>query len=131
MIEFIGFIIKLIFGGLLGGICSYNRLELSMENSAMFRGGVIGIIGTITVSFGISAGEEFSGFLVGIMIIASIFIVKTILHEFKNKTGIREIFALLVGWFVGIGNILHAIVLTLFLVFFLIKFTENKNEETE
>ena len=67
MIEFIGFIIKLIFGGLLGGICNYNRIDSQNETSSMYSGAMIGIIGTISTSFGVSAGDEFSGFLLGIM----------------------------------------------------------------
>ena len=59
----------------------------------------------------------------------NIFIFKTILEQQNVKIGIRELFALMIGWFVGIGNILHAIVLTIFLIFFLIRFTENKNED--
>jgi hypothetical protein len=131
MIEFIGFIIKLIFGGLLGGICGYNRSDSQNESSAIFTGGIIGVIGTISTSFGISAGDNFSGFLLGMMVLASILISKTIMNEIGSKIGTREVFALIVGWFVGIGNILHGIVLTLFLIFFLIRFTENKNEKID
>ena len=131
MLEFIGFIIKIIFGGLLGGICNYNKEESSNEVSNLFTGALIGIIGTISTSFALSTNSDNSGFLLGIMIIASIFIFKTILEQQNAKIGIRELFALIIGWFVGIGNILHAIVLTIFLIFFLIRFTENKNEDVD
>ena len=131
MLEFIGFIIKIIFGGLLGGICNYNKEESSNEVSNLFTGALIGIIGTISTSFALSTNSDNSGFLLGIMIIASIFIFKTILEQQNAKIGIRELFALIIGWFVGIGNILHAIVLTIFLIFFLIRFTENKNEDLD
>ena len=131
MLEFIGFIIKLIFGGLLGGVCNYNREETSNEVSNLFTGVLIGIIGTISTSFALSKNFDNSSFLLGIMIIASILLSKTILNQQNTKVGVREIFALIIGWFVGIGNILHAIVLTIFLIFFLIRFTENKNEELE
>ena len=131
MLEFIGFIIKLIFGGLLGGVCNYNKEESSNEVSNLFTGALIGIIGTISTSFALSTNYNNSGFLLGIMIIASIFIFKTILEQQNAKIGIRELFALIIGWFVGIGNILHAIVLTIFLIFFLIRFTENKNEDLD
>ena len=131
MLEFIGFIIKLIFGGLLAGVCNYNQEESSNVVSNLFTGALIGIIGTISTSFALSTNSDNSGFLIGIMIIASIFITKSILEQQNANIGIRELFSLIIGWFVGIGNILHAIVLTIFLIFFLIRFTKNKNEEIE
>ena len=132
MLEFIGFIIKLIFGGLLGAICNYDKDILSNnEVSHLFSGALIGIIGTISTSFALSANPNNLGFLLGLMILASIFLFKTILDQLNIKIGIRELFSLIIGWFVGIGNIFHAIILTIFLIFFLIRFTENRNEDLD
>jgi hypothetical protein len=131
MLEFIGFIIKLIFGGLLGGICNYKPDENDQNTTSMFTGAVIGIIATISISFANSIRDDNKSILIGIMVIASFVITKSILKEKNSKIGIREIFALIIGWFVGIGHILHGIVLVLFLIFFLSRFNENKNQETE
>jgi len=131
MLEFIGFIIKLIFGGLLGGICNYNQNETDQNTTSMFTGAVVGIIGTISTSFALSTSGDNNSILIGFMIMASLFITKSILNEIDSRIGTREIFALIIGWFVGIGNILHGIVLVIFLIFFLSRFNENKNQETE
>ena len=130
MFEFIGFIIKLVFSGLLGGICNYNRENFNLESSSVFIGAIIGIIGSISTSFAKSAGDELSGFLMGTMIISSLIITKTIIKEMNANITIREIFALIIGWFIGIGSILQAIILVLFLIFFLTRFNENKNQDS-
>ena len=130
MLEFIGFIIKLVFGGLLGGICNYNRMDADQEVSSMYTGAIIGIVGTISTSFAKSLGAEISGILMGFMIFSSLIIANTIIKEMNVKIGTREVFALMIGWFIGVGYILNGILLVLFLIFFLSRFTENKNQET-
>ena len=129
MLEFIGFIIKLVFGGLLGGICNYNRMDADQEVSSMYTGAIIGIVGTISTSFAKSLGAEISGILMGFMILSSLIIANTIIKEMNGKIGTREVFALIIGWFTGVGSILHGILIVLFLIFFLSRFTENKNQE--
>ena len=64
------------------------------------------------------------------MILASLIIANTIIKEMNGKISVREVFALIIGWFVGVGNILNGILLVLFLIFFLSRFTENKNQES-
>ena len=130
MLEFIGFIIKLVFGGLLGGICNYNRMDADQKVSSMYSGAIIGIVGTISTSFAISLSDEISGILMGFMILSSLIIANTIIKEMNGKIGTREVFALIIGWCIGVGNILHGILIVLFLIFFLSRFTENKNQET-
>ena len=130
MLEFIGFIIKLVFGGLLGGICNYNRMDDDQEVSSIYTGAIIGIVGTISTSFAKSLGAEISGILMGFMILSSLIIANTIIKEMNGKIGTREVFALIIGWFTGVGSILHGILIVLFLIFFLSRFTENKNQET-
>ena len=130
MLEFIGFIIKLFFGGLLGGICNYNRMDADQKVSSMYSGAIIGIVGTISTSFAISLSDEISGILMGFMILSSLIIANTIIKEIYCKIGTLEVFALIIGWCIGVGNILHGILIVLFLIFFLSRFAENKNQET-
>ena len=130
MLEFIGFIIKLVFGGLLGGICNYYRMDADLEVSSMYTGAIIGIVGTISTSFAKSLSAEISGILMGFMILSSLIIANTIIKEMNGKIGTREVFALIIGWFIGVGNILHGILIVLFLIFFISRFKENKNQET-
>ncbi|MAJ44214.1 MAG: hypothetical protein CMF96_05645 [Candidatus Marinimicrobia bacterium] len=131
MLDILGFIIKLIFGCLLGGICKYDKKESFNEITSIFTGAMIGAIGTISTSFSLSLNIDNYSVLLGFMIISSIFTLKIILDQNNEEIGIRELFSLIVGWFVGVGNILHAIILTIFLIFFLIRFSENKEDDLD
>ena len=130
MLDFISFIIKLIFGGLLGAVCNYNKNKTN-EIKDLFIGSFIGIIGTISTYFSMVFDSESLSFLIGSMIITSLYITKTFLEQNKIKMGINELIALFVGWFVGIGYILHGIILTLVLIFFLFNFMSKKSEDLD
>lgn len=130
MLDFISFIIKLIFGGLLGAVCNYNKNKTN-EIKDLFIGSFIGIIGTISTYFSMVFDSESLSFLIGSMIITSLYITKTFLDQNKIKMGINELIALFVGWFVGIGYILHGIILTLFLTFFLFNFISKRSEDLD
>ena len=130
MLDFISFIIKLIFGGLLGAVCNYNKNKTN-EIKDLFIGSFIGIIGTISTYFSMVFDSESLSFLIGSMIITSLYITKTFLDQNKIKMGINELIALFVGWFVGIGYILHGIILTLVLIFFLFNFMSKKSEDLD
>ena len=134
MLDLIGFFIKFIFSGLLGAFCNYNRFNEEQENiqedmNLMYISAIIGIIGMISTSFAKLVNNQNPAILMVIMVIASIFIAHTILKEMERKIGIREYFALIIGWYIGIGKILHGIFLLLVLVFFLLRFLENKDQE--
>lgn len=130
MLDFLSFIIKLIFGGLLGAVCNYNKNKTN-EIKDLFIGSFIGIIGTISTYFSMVFDSESLSFLIGSMIITSLYITKTFLEQNKIKMGINELIALFVGWFVGIGYILHGIILTLVLIFFLFNFMSKKSEDLD
>ena len=130
MLDFLSFIIKLIFGGLLGAVCNYNKNKTN-EIKDLFIGSFIGIIGTISTYFSMVFDSESLSFLIGSMIITSLYITKTFLDQNKIKMGINELIALFVGWFVGIGYILHGIILTLVLIFFLFNFMSKKSEDLD
>ncbi|MED5474986.1 MAG: hypothetical protein VX770_03060 [Candidatus Neomarinimicrobiota bacterium] len=130
MLDFLSFIIKLIFGGLLGAVCNYNKNKTN-EIKDLFIGSFIGIIGTISTYFSMVFDSESLSFLIGSMIITSLYITKTFLEQNKIKMGINELIALFVGWFVGIGYILHGIILTLVLIFFLFNFMSKRSEDLD
>lgn len=130
MLDFISFIIKLIFGGLLGAVCNYNKNKTNQIKD-LFIGSFIGIIGTISTYFSMVFDSESLSFLIGSMIITSLYITKTFLDQNKIKMGINELIALFVGWFVGIGYILHGIILTLFLTLFLFNFKSKRSEDLD
>jgi hypothetical protein len=130
MLDFLSFIIKLIFGGLLGAVCNYNK-DKTNEIKDLFIGSFIGIIGTISTYFSMVFDSESLSFLIGSMIITSLYITKTFLEQNKIKMGINELIALFVGWFVGIGYILHGIILTLVLIFFLFNFMSKRSEDLD
>ena len=130
MLDFLSFIIKLIFGGLLGAVCNYNKNKTN-EIKDLFIGSFIGIIGTISTYFSMVFDSESLSFLIGSMIITSLYITKTFLEQNKIKMGINDLIALFVGWFVGIGYILHGIILTLVLIFFLFNFMSKKSEDLD
>ncbi len=130
MLDFLSFIIKLIFGGLLGAVCNYNKNKTN-EIKDLFIGSFIGIIGTISTYFSMVFDSESLSFLIGSMIITSLYITKTFLEQNKIKMGINELIALFVGWFVGIGYIFHGIILTLVLIFFLFNFMSKRSEDLD
>ena len=130
MLDFISFIIKLIFGGFLGAVCNYNKNKTNQIKD-LFIGSFIGIIGTISTYFSMVFDSESLSFLIGSMIITSLYITKIFLDQNKIKMGINELIALFVGWFVGIGYILHGIILTLFLIFFLFNFISKRSEDLD
>lgn len=130
MLDFLSFIIKLIFGGLLGAVCNYNKNKTN-EIKDLFIGSFIGIIGTISTYFSMVFDSESLSFLIGSMIITSLYITKTFLEQNKIKMGINDLIALFVGWFVGIGYILHGIILTLVLIFFLFNFMSKRSEDLD
>lgn len=115
MLTFIAFIIKIILAGILAGLCHYKHTGESNGNDVI-RSSLIGIVAASSVAFAISIGETISGTLVGTGMIVSAFLVYILLKEHSLILGIREIFALQIGWFTGAGKIGHALVLLLFLI---------------
>lgn len=118
MLTFLAFIIKIILAGVFAGLCRYQR---SGESSGqdVIRTSLIGIVAASSMALAISIGESPSGALVGIGLLVSLCLGYILLKEHNTTPGIRDIFALQIGWFTGAGKIGYALVLLIFLILIL------------
>ena len=115
MLSFISFIIKLILAGFFSGLCRYQHNNESNGKNVIITS-IIGIIGASTIIFTLSIDNSFSGSLIGSGLISSLLISFIILKENNLKPGVREVFALQIGWFIGAGKIGYALVLLFLLI---------------
>ena len=132
MLSFISFIIKLILAGFFSGLCRYQHNNERNGKNVIITS-IIGIIGASTIIFTLSIDNSFSGSLIGSGLISSLLISFIILKENNLKPGVREVFALQIGWFIGAGKIGYALVLLFLLILIINQLTvlyeksESKN----
>ena len=127
MLDLLAFIIKLILAGVFSGLCRYRQTGESIGKDVI-RTSLIGVTAAATIVLsGSIFDEQTPTVLIGVGMLVSIVLVYVLIKEDNRSIGVRDIFALQIGWFTGVGKIGYALVMLIFLIVIYNQLTSLEN----
>ena len=115
MLSFIAYIFKIIISLLLGFLIGHDfNLKIRMN---FLSTSFLSFLSSLFTSVVINLTQYKESFLSGFLIFGLFYILRNYISDFNNKDKSRLIFSLIIGFIIGFGYVIHAILSTVIFIY--------------
>ena len=116
MLSFIAYIFKIIISLLLGFLIGHD-FKSEDKNELVLSISFLSFLSSLFTSVVINLTQYKESFLSGFLIFGLFYILRNYISDFNNKDKSRLIFSLIIGFIIGFGYVIHAILATVIFIY--------------